>query len=98
MAECEGGCEDRNECKCQQDCVDCHQSVHLWDDHEWPEGEIRCWGCAEQRAAQAIELLKKLVDCEISHVSTWNKYVTLKIPMDLWTEITKETAEKSAAE
>jgi hypothetical protein len=62
MADCHCGCDDRNECRCPQDCEDCHQPVHLFGDCEWPEGAIRCWGCGEQVASKAIELLKSAKD------------------------------------
>lgn len=60
MAECQNCCEEISDCRCPQDCVDCHQSVHLESDCEWPEGEIRCWGCAHDRIEKLEKQLKTL--------------------------------------
>jgi DNA-directed RNA polymerase subunit RPC12/RpoP len=52
------GDTNRNECHCPQSCANCGQSVYLDSDCEWPEGKIRCWGCAHERIVKLEKQLK----------------------------------------
>lgn len=62
MAQCTT-CEsdDRNECRCEQDCVDCGHTVSLDQDCEWPETSVRCWSCLEERLQEANAVLKMVL-------------------------------------
>jgi len=54
--------DDRNECGCDQSCVDCGENVYLRGECEWPEGKVRCWGCAHdriQKLEKQIQQIKK---------------------------------------
>ena len=53
--------EDRNECKCEQSCVDCGRPVGLEDECEWPETPVRCWNCLDERLAETLAILKTVL-------------------------------------
>lgn len=60
MAKCYCGWEDRNVCKCSQDCDVCSDTMHLQELCEWPEGKLYCWGCAHDRIAKLEKQVKAL--------------------------------------
>lgn len=53
--------DDRNECRCDQSCVECGHTVYLDQDCEWPETPVRCWSCLELRLQEALQVLKTVL-------------------------------------
>ena len=66
--------ENRNECRCDQDCVDCGYTVNLEQDCEWPEHDVRCWSCLDERV-QKLEAgsVAKAESGMLDAASEWTK-------------------------
>ncbi len=55
-------CDDRDECGCPQECVGCHETVHLVETGmEWGDSDVRCWGCQDDRIKELTAMLQRVV-------------------------------------
>lgn len=54
--------DDRDECGCPQECIDCHETVSLQEPGmEWGNSDVRCWGCQSDRIEELTTMLRRVV-------------------------------------